>query len=105
TEGIQPHQRLALLRELGARMVRGYIFGQPSPAAIAREIANNSAIEAAAYACIREARDRLMRRAMTVIDGTEVELRLRNISSMGALVECPSPVAPGTEPAIDGIRV
>src|SRR3954469_24761337 len=100
-EGVETHDDLQLIRELGVSMVQGYIFGQPSPAEIAREIANNSTIEAAGYACIREPRHRLMRRAIALIDGTEVELRLRNISSMGALVECKASVAPGTELAID----
>ena len=104
-EGVETHDDLQLIRELGVSMVQGYIFGQPTPAETAREIANNSTIEAAGYACIREPRHRLMRRAITVIDGNEVELRLRNISSMGALVECSAPVAPGTELAIDVIGV
>ena len=34
-----------------------------------------------------------------------MELRLRNISSMGALVECQVPVAPGVELAIDIVGV
>ena len=46
-----------------------------------------------------------MRRAMTSIDGETVELKLRNISSMGALVECRSPVAPGAELTIDIVGV
>jgi diguanylate cyclase (GGDEF)-like protein len=104
-EGVETHDDLQLIRELGVSMVQGYIFGQPTPAETAREIANNSTIEAAGYACIREPRHRLMRRAVAVIDGKEVELRLRNISSMGALVECSAAVAPGTELAIDVIGV
>jgi diguanylate cyclase (GGDEF)-like protein len=104
-EGVETHDDLQLIRELGVSMVQGYIFGQPSPAQVAREIANNSTIEAAGFACIREPRHRLMRRAMTAIDGAAVELRLRNISSMGALAECEAPVAPGTELAIDIIGV
>jgi len=104
-EGVETHDDLQLIRELGVSMVQGYIFGQPTPAEEAREIANNSTIEAAGYACIREPRHRLMRRAHTVIDGTAVELRLRNISSMGAQVECPTSVAPGTELAIDIVGV
>jgi hypothetical protein len=86
-------------------MVQGYIFGQPSPAETARQIANNSTIEAEGFACIREPRHRLMRRALAVIDGAPVELRLCNISSMGALVECQASVAPGTELAIDIVGV
>jgi uncharacterized protein YyaL (SSP411 family) len=50
------------LTELGVSMVQGYIFGKPAPAEDAREIANNSTIEAEGYACIREPRHRLMRR-------------------------------------------
>ena len=34
-----------------------------------------------------------------------VEVKLRNISSMGSLVECPIPVAPGTNLAIDIVGV
>ena len=34
-----------------------------------------------------------------------VEVKLRNISSMGALVECPLAVSPGTELAIDIVGV
>jgi EAL domain-containing protein (putative c-di-GMP-specific phosphodiesterase class I) len=104
-EGVETHDDLQLIRELGVSMVQGYIFGQPSPAETARQIANNSTIEADGFACIREPRHRLMRRAIAVIDGAPVELRLRNISSMGAQVECHVSVAPGTELAIDIVGV
>ena len=46
-----------------------------------------------------------MRRAMTCLDGATIEVKLRNISSMGALVECQIPVAPGTVLAIDIVGV
>jgi diguanylate cyclase (GGDEF)-like protein len=104
-EGVETHDDLQLIRELGVSMVQGYIFGQPSPAETARQIANNSTIEADGFACIREPRHRLMRRAMAIIDGETVELKLRNISSMGALVECQAAVAPGAELAIDIVGV
>jgi hypothetical protein len=86
-------------------MVQGYIFGRPSPAETARELANSVTVAAEGFAVIREARHLLMRRAMTSIGGESVELKLRNISSMGALVECPLSVAPGTELAIDIVGV
>jgi len=104
-EGVETHDDLQLIRELGVSMVQGYIFGKPSESAIARELANSVTVEADGYACSREARHRLMRRAMSCIDGVTVEVKLRNISSMGAMVECPSPVAPGTELAIDIVGV
>ena len=104
-EGVETHDDLQLIRELGVSMVQGYIFGRPSPAETARELANAVTVAAEGFAVIREPRHLLMRRAVTAIGGENVELKLRNISSMGALVECPSPVAPGTELAIDVIGV
>jgi hypothetical protein len=46
-----------------------------------------------------------MRRAITSIDDELVEIRLRNISSMGALAECRIPVTPGMELTIDIVGV
>jgi len=46
-----------------------------------------------------------MRRAITCIDDETVEVKLRNISSMGALVDCPLAVAPGTPLTIDIVGV
>ncbi len=104
-EGVETHDDLQLIRELGVSMVQGYIFGQPSPAQKARELANSATLEAAGFACVREPRHRLMRRAITAINGQTVEVKLRNISSMGALVDCPLSVAPGTELSINIIGV
>ena len=56
-------------------------------------------------ATIREPRHRLMRRAVAEIDGEITEIRLRNISAMGALVECAQPMAPGAALTIDIVGV
>ena len=104
-EGVETHDDLQLIRELGVSMVQGYIFGQPGPAEETRKIADSITLEAAGFACVREPRHRLMRRALAAINGETVEVRLRNISSMGALAECPQPVAPGTELTIDIVGV
>ena len=94
-EGVETHDDLYLIRELGVSQVQGYIFGKPMPAEEARELANSSRVEAEGFQCIREPRQRLMRRAIAAINGETTEIRLRNISAMGALVECDQPVAPG----------
>ncbi|HWI88421.1 MAG TPA: EAL domain-containing protein [Sphingomicrobium sp.] len=104
-EGVETHDDLQLIRELGVSMVQGYIFGKPSPAEAARELANSVTVEADGFAFTREPRHRLMRRAITAIEGETVELKLRNISSMGALVECDVPVSPGSELTIDIVGV
>jgi diguanylate cyclase (GGDEF)-like protein len=104
-EGVETHDDLQLIRELGVSMVQGYIFGRPGSAETARELANSVTVEADGFQCSREPRHRLMRRAVTCIDGEMVEVKLRNISSMGSLVECHVPAAPGMELAIDIVGV
>jgi hypothetical protein len=104
-EGVETHDDLQLIRELGVSMVQGFIFGRPSTAETARELALNATVEADGYQCIREPRHRLMRRAITCIGGEMLEVKLRNISSMGAQVECPASISPGTVLAIDIVGV
>jgi diguanylate cyclase (GGDEF)-like protein len=104
-EGVETHDDLQLIRELGVSMVQGYIFGRPGDAASARDLANKVTVEADGYQCIREPRHRLMRRAISSIHGETVEVKLRNISSMGALAECELPVAPGDELTMDIVGV
>ena len=104
-EGVETHDDLYLIRELGVSQVQGYIFGRPMPAEEARTMANSSRVEAEGYQCIREPRQRLMRRAIAAINGQTTEIRLRNISAMGALVECDQNVTPGTSLTIDIVGV
>ncbi len=104
-EGVETHDDLCLIRELGVSQVQGYIFGKPMPADEAREMANGSRVEAEGFQCIREPRQRLMRRAIAAIDGRTTEIRLRNISAMGALVECDQPVMPDMQLTIDIVGV
>ena len=104
-EGVETHDDLQLIRELGVSHVQGYIFGKPVAADDAREMANSVTVEADGFQSSREPRHRLMRRAVTAIDGKPTEIRLRNMSAMGALVECDHPVSPGTILTIDIVGV
>ena len=104
-EGVETHDDLQLIRELGVSMVQGFIFGRPTDARTACELANQSVVEAEGFQCSREPRQRLMRRAITAINGAPMEVRLSNISSMGALVECPIAVTPGAAMTIDIVGV
>ncbi len=104
-EGVETHDDLALIRELGCSHVQGYIFGKPAATEEARQLANRATVEAFGFQCLREPRHRLMRRAISIIDGVEEELRLRNISVTGALVECRRPLAPGTKLRMDIVGV
>jgi diguanylate cyclase (GGDEF)-like protein len=104
-EGVETHDDLQLIRELGVSQVQGYIFGRPGDAAEAMEYASQVTVEADGYQCTREPRQMLMRRAIAAIGGRTEEIRLRNISQMGALVECEIPVAPGTQLTLDIVGV
>ncbi|HVM38401.1 MAG TPA: EAL domain-containing protein [Sphingomicrobium sp.] len=104
-EGVETHDDLELIRELGVSHVQGYIFGRPAPAEETRELADKTTVVADGYQCIREPRHRLMRRAITSLAGETLEIRLRNISSKGALVECERAVTPGDTLAIDIVGV
>jgi hypothetical protein len=104
-EGVETHDDLQLIRELGVSMVQGYIFGRPGSAESARALANTVTVEADGYQCIREPRHLLMRRAITCIDDELLDIKLRNISSQGALVECAVGVAPGTPLTIDMVGI
>jgi hypothetical protein len=86
-EGVETHDDLHLIRELGVSQVQGYIFGRPARADEAQRLANSVTVEADGYQCIREPRQRLMRRAIAEIDGEVMEIRLRNISAMGVLFD------------------
>jgi predicted signal transduction protein with EAL and GGDEF domain len=100
-EGVETHDDLNLIRELGCSHIQGYIFGKPAEASAARELANSTRVEAEGFQCVREPRQRLMRRAVASIEGKALEVRLRKISAMGALVECDQAVSPGMRIAMD----
>jgi diguanylate cyclase (GGDEF)-like protein len=104
-EGVETHDDLELIRELGVSHVQGYIFGRPARGEDARELANSVTMQADGFQCIREPRHRLMRRAVAMIDGETMEIKLRNISAAGALVECDYPVTPGLTLTIDIVGV
>jgi diguanylate cyclase (GGDEF)-like protein len=104
-EGVETHDDLALIRELGVSQVQGYIFGQPASGELALELASGIAVEADGHLCNREPRQRLMRRGLLAIGGVVQEVRLRNISSTGTLVECPQAVTPGDRITLDIIGV
>ncbi|GLR46391.1 EAL domain-containing protein [Sphingomonas astaxanthinifaciens] len=104
-EGVETHDDLQLMRDLGVSQIQGYIFGRPYGVEEATTLAESKSVEADGHQFVREPRQRLMRRALVALEGQVTEVRLRNISAMGALVECSSPVAPGRSLTIDIVGV
>ena len=99
------YSSLGYLKKAPFDQIQGFIFGRPASLKDASELARTLAVEAEGHQCVREPRQRLMRRALIAVDGEVVDVRLRNISAMGTLVECPRPVTPGRTLTIDIVGV
>jgi diguanylate cyclase (GGDEF)-like protein/PAS domain S-box-containing protein len=100
-EGVETHEELQLVRNLGCSLVQGYIFGKPMPAEEARKLAAKGAATLPKQLPPREPRVRIIRAALLHYEGEVKGARLRNISSGGALVECREEVTVGAEIQLD----
>jgi diguanylate cyclase (GGDEF)-like protein len=104
-EGVESHDDLELMRNLGVSEIQGYIFGHPVALAEAIALADGKVLEMDGSLFLRDSRQRMMRRALIGLDGEVIEVRLSNISAMGALVECVQPVTPGRAIVMDIVGV
>ena len=96
-EGAETHDELDLIRQLGCSQVQGYIFGRPAPAEEAFRLASESKKPVAeGHQFSREPRHGLIRKATLGWGDNSMDVRMRNISSGGALLECPRGLPPGT---------
>ena len=101
-EGVETHDELMLVRNLGCTLVQGYIYGKPMPAEEAFEFATRTCVASPqGFQRTREPRYKLIRVAALHHSGRTVGARLRNISRGGALIECPQVLPPGTEIQLD----
>ena len=101
-EGVETHDELALVRSLGCTQVQGYLYGKPMPAEDAYALVCQGTVAAPeGFVRARPERRRLIRNGSMRHEGRVVAVRLRNISSGGALVECPLELEPGTEVELD----
>src|SRR3954451_11079151 len=100
-EGVETHEELALVRSLGCSLVQGSIFGKPMPAEEARELATKGSAQLPEQLPQRVPRIRIIRAALLHYEGQVLGVRLRNISSGGALVESREEVAVGAEIQLD----
>ena len=100
-EGVETHEELQLVRDLGCSLVQGYIFGKPMPPEEAIQLAKKGSAALPAQLPPREPRMRIIRAALLHHGGRVIGARLRNISSGGALVECREELAMGDQIQLD----
>jgi EAL domain-containing protein (putative c-di-GMP-specific phosphodiesterase class I) len=113
-EGSETLDDLTLIRKLGCSEIQGYLFGRPMNEADARELAERSLPTDAPEESSPEAfhdrpvRHSLIRRASMLWRGTLLSVRLRNISTHGAMIESQEIIEKGTAVEVDlaeGVRV
>jgi diguanylate cyclase (GGDEF)-like protein len=101
-EGVETHDELELIRSLGCTQVQGYIYGKPMGPEDAFEFVCKGIVATPeGFVRARPERRRLIRNGSMSHSGKVVAVRLRNISSGGALVECPLELEPGTQVELD----
>jgi predicted signal transduction protein with EAL and GGDEF domain len=100
-EGVETHEELQLVRNLGCSLVQGYIFGKPMGPEEAIELAKKGAATLPAQLPPREHRIRIIRAALLHYQGQVKGARLRNISSGGALIECREEMPVGAHIQLD----
>jgi diguanylate cyclase (GGDEF)-like protein len=101
-EGIETLEELALTRRLNCGAVQGYLFGRPMDAEAAAALAGRSQrVSASEAAPARPARHSLIRRGALTVGKETQQVRLRNISAGGAMIESARPVEPGARVELD----
>ena len=88
-EGAETHDELTMIRELGCSHIQGYIFGRPmNPDDAGRLAAENKAVTADGFQFNRPPRQGILKVASLQFNGMSMPVRVRNISTGGALLEC-----------------
>ena len=88
-EGVETQDEIELIRALGCSHIQGYVYGKPSRAdQVAVLLAeDNGFAKPLGYRMSRPPRTAIMRQAMIEIAGARGEVRIRNISAYGALID------------------
>ncbi|MBJ6120357.1 EAL domain-containing protein [Sphingomonas sp. BT553] len=87
-EGVEIQDEIDLVRDLGCSHIQGYVYGRPAPAI---EVATALGIDPHAspigFKVSRAPRTRLLRSARIMVHGRPGDVRIRDISTTGAMVD------------------
>jgi len=101
-EGAETHDELTLIRELGCSHIQGYIFGRPMPPEDAGNLAaQNKTVTADGFQFNRPPRQGLLKVANLQWNGMSMTVRVRNISTGGALIEGDRALPPDSSVQLD----
>jgi diguanylate cyclase (GGDEF)-like protein len=101
-EGAETHDELTLIRDLGCSHIQGYIFGRPmSPEDAGELAAQNKAVTADGFQFNRPPRQGILKVASVQWNGMTIPVRVRNISTGGALLESSRTLPPESDIQLD----
>ena len=88
-EGVENHDEIALIRELGCSHIQGYVYGKPAraPDVLAQLAAAGGMATATGYRVSRSPRTAMLRTARIQSGDVTGEVRIRNLSSTGAMID------------------
>ena len=88
-EGVEVQDEIDLVRGLGCSHIQGYVYGRPMLAedVVATLAAGGGYAVASGFKISRSPRTRMLRSARIAIDGVEGEVRIRDMSATGAMIE------------------
>ena len=88
-EGVEIEDEIDLVRRLGCSHIQGYIYGKPAPAEeVLRQLSEGGGeVSASGYRVSRGPRSTMLRSARVAIGGTEGDVRIRNMSATGAMID------------------
>ena len=88
-EGVEIEDEIELVRRLGCSHIQGYIYGKPARGdEVLRQLGHTGGqAQADGFRTSRSPRNAMLRSARVAIGGTEGDVRIRNISSGGAMVD------------------
>ncbi|QDZ06719.1 EAL domain-containing protein [Sphingomonas panacisoli] len=88
-EGVEHQDEVELIRELGCSHIQGYVYGKAARCedVIAQLETAGGVVTAKGYKVSRSPRSTMLRSAQLDLGSTQGEVRIRNISSTGAMID------------------
>ena len=88
-EGVEVRDEIDLVRGLGCSHIQGYVYGRPVPAGeVAAMLADrDGTATASGFRTSRSPRTRMFRSAQVSMDSARGEVRIRDMSTTGAMIE------------------
>jgi len=88
-EGVENRDEITLIRDLGCSHIQGYVYGKPTRAAdvLLQLKVGGGMATASGYQITRNPRTAMLRNARLQAGGASGDVRIRNISSTGVMVE------------------